>query len=89
MSAIPEELIQELLDVGSVPALARRVGDEVAVRVMHELVERAPEEIQPIWPYVIAWGRTQAAYEAASRRGDTDEMLKAARASAQLLRDVY
>lgn len=89
MSDIPEELVNQLLDKGSVPAFAKQVGDEVAVRVMHELVSRAPEEIQPIWPYVIAWGRTQQAYETAARRGDTDEMLKCARASAQLLRDVY
>lgn len=87
--SVPEELIEKLLDKGSVAALARELGDDMAAQIMHELTERSPQEIRASWPMVIAWGRMQQAYEYASRRGDTDAMLKASKAQADLLKGLY
>lgn len=86
---VPQALLDKLVDLGSTQALAREVGDEAAARAMHDLTQRAPEEIQPSWPYVIAWARMQRAYEAAARIGDVSGMLKASEAQAKLIRDVY
>ncbi len=86
---MPPDLITKLLERGSVAALAHEVGDDVAAAVMHELTQRTPEELQPSWPMVIAYGRMQEAYDVASRLGRTDDMLKAAAAQAKLLREVY
>lgn len=89
MTSIPHDLITKLLERGSVAAFAQDVGEEVAASVMHELTQRTPEELQPSWPMVIAYGRMQEAYDTASRLGRTDDMLKAAAAQAKLLREVY
>jgi hypothetical protein len=83
------ELVRSLLRVGSVEALAAQVGDMAAAQALHDLTKTAPEEIQPSWPYVLTWGRMQAAYEAAEKIGDSAGMLKAAEAQAKLIRDVY
>lgn len=86
---IPHDLITKLLERGSVAALAQDVGEEVAATVMHELMQRTPEELQPSWPLVIAYGRIQEAYEIAARFGKTDDMLKASTAQAKLLMAVH
>lgn len=83
------ELARKLISAGSVQALALEVGELAAAQAMHDLTEAAPEEIQPSWPYVLAWARMQAVYEAAERVGDAAGMLKAAEAQAKLIRDVY
>lgn len=79
----------KLCDLGSVAALALQIGQEAAAMAMHELTIAAPEEIQPSWPYVLAWSRIQLVYERAAELGDTKAMLDASKASAQLIRDVY
>lgn len=83
------ELVRKLISAGSAPALALEIGEAAAAQAMHDLTISAPEEIQPSWPYVIAWARMQVAYESAEKIGDVAGMLKAAEAQAKLVRDVY
>lgn len=87
--AVMKQLVDRLLLLGSVKALGREIGDEAAARALHELTETAPEELQPSWPLVLAWGRIQASYEAASRQGDSAEMRKSSESLAKLVKDLY
>lgn len=86
---IEESIIDRLLMLGSTRLLAREVGDLAAARALHELTERAPAELQPSWPMVLAWGQHQKAYRVAARLGDSDAMLKASAAQAKLIKDLY
>lgn len=78
-----------LCEVGSVEALAIQIGEEAAAQAMYDLTKAAPEEIQPSWPYVLAWGRFQLAYERASDIGDLKGMMEATQKTAELIRSVY
>jgi len=87
--AAMKRLIDRLLIVGSVKALAREVGDEAAARALYELTDSAPQELQPSWPLVLAWGRIQASYEVAARLGDSAEMRRSSESLAKIVRDSY
>lgn len=87
--AAMKELVDRLLILGSVKALGREVGDEAAAMALHELTQTAPEELQPSWPLVLAWGRIQASYETASRLGDSAEMRRSGESLAKLVKDLY
>lgn len=87
--AAMKRLIDRLLIVGSVKALAREVGDEPAARALYELTESAPQELQPSWPLVLAWARIQESYEIAARMGDSAEMRRSGEALAKIVRDSY
>lgn len=84
-----EEAIGELVRTGTVAATARKYGDSLAAGALQELTERAPVEIAGSWPMVVAWSRMQRAYERADRIGDTDGMLKASKAQADMIRERY
>lgn len=83
------ELMDRLLILGSVPALAREVGAEAAAMALHDLTLTAPEELQPSWPMVLAWGRIQKSYEVAAELGDSKEMRASGEALAKLVKDLY
>lgn len=89
LDATMKRLIDRLLVVGNVRALAREVGEDAAARALHELTQQAPEELQPSWPLVLAFGRIQASYEAAARIGDSAEMRRSGEALAKLVTDRY
>lgn len=89
LDATMERLVDRLLVVGSVQVLAREVGDDAAARALHELTQAAPEELQPSWPLVLAYGRIQKSYETAERLGDSAEMRRSGEALAKLVTDRY
>lgn len=84
-----KEIVERLLELGTVAALAREVGDEAAARALHELTESAPAELQGAWTLVLSWGRIQKAYEIAAELGDTKEMRACATALAKLSMDLH
>lgn len=84
-----KDLIDRLLVLGNVPALAREVGDEAAARALHELTESAPPELQGAWTLVLAWGRVQKSYEIAAELGDSKEMRASGLALAKLSMDLH
>lgn len=83
------ELADKLLVVGDAHAFGVEVGPRAAGEAMHFLVERAPEEIQPSWPLVIAWHRMGQAYKTAAALGDSDGMVKAAREQSKIVTERY
>lgn len=87
--AVMKELVDRLLVLGSVKALGREIGDEAASRALHELTQTAPEELQPSWPLVLAWGRIQKSYEVAADLGDSKEMRASGESLAKLVKDLY
>lgn len=86
---IPEEVIESLLDTGSVEACGLEFTAEAAAQAMHVITQRAPEEIRPSWPLVLQYARYQVAYRMAKELGDTKGMRDAAKDSAALLQSVY
>lgn len=84
-----KELIDRLLVLGTVPALAREVGEEAAAKALHELTESAPPELQGAWTLVLAWGRVQKSYEVAAELGDSKEMRASGLALAKLSMDLH
>lgn len=84
-----KRLTERLVYLGNVKALAREVGDDVAARVLHELTETAPEELQPSWPMVLAWARVQESFQVAHRLGDSAEMRRSGESLAKLVTDRY
>ncbi len=83
------ELVDRLIKVGSVSALAAQVGEDAAAQAMHDLVEASPLEIKQSWPLVISWARFQAAYDAAAELGDSAGMIRAAEAQSKMLTGLY
>lgn len=86
---IPDEVIESLLDTGSVEACGLEFTPEAAAAAMHVITQRAPEEIRPSWPMVLQYARLQAAYRMAKDLGDTKGMRDAANDSRALLQSVY
>lgn len=78
-----------LCEQGSVAALAAQIGEQAASEALYSLSQQVPEEIRSSWPLVIAYGRFQMQYERANLMGDVRQALDAAKAQAQLLKDVY
>lgn len=83
------QIAERLVTLGDTNVLAIEVGARAAGQAMHWLTERAPEELRLSWPMVIAWHRLGKAYERAEKLGDVGEMVKTARAQAQLVTDRY
>ena len=83
------EVIEELLDSGSVEACALVFGGDAAARALHEVTLTVPEEIRPSWPMVLQYARIQVAYRMAKDLGDTKGMRDAANDSRALLQSVY
>lgn len=80
---------QQLIAAGSVEALARTIGAELASEALYSLSLRAPEELRGVWYQVIAWGRFQQAYEIAEKLADSDAMIRAIKAQTDLVERLY
>lgn len=83
------EAMAELVRSGNVAAASLKFSDKLVGAAMHELTERAPQEIAGSWPMVIAYARMQRTYERAERMGNTTDELKAIKAQADLVRERY
>lgn len=80
---------QQLLQLGSVEALALHVGAEEASDAMYTLSLRVPEEIRGLWDQVIAYNQLQQAYEVAQELGDSDAMIRAVKARNDIIERHY